>query len=109
MELAAYLPQLATTIGVELSLACALAPRGTRAGVAAAALFLKLTTHPLATLALTACGERLAFAAVELVVAGVEALGYWLVAGLRLRRALVLAAVANGVTALLSFLPLWSG
>lgn len=90
-----YPALLGLTVLVELALLAALAPRGRRAAVLAAGLAVNGVTHPLA---FTLHAALDALTCIELGVILLEALGYHLALGVGRGRALLLAALTNGVT-----------
>ena len=92
----------ALTLVVELPCATALAPGGVRWRVMGDAFLFNLLSHPLAWHAFA--NGRASWWTVELAVLLVEAALYVLVTRLSLRRAAVVACVANGATAGLSWL-----
>jgi hypothetical protein len=104
-EVGAYALALALTLAVEVPLAALLAATRLRRRAPVDAALLNLVTHPLAYLAI----QRWAvpFAAVELAVAGAEALGYHMVTRLGWRRRLAVSLVCNIASGALSWLPLW--
>jgi hypothetical protein len=89
------------TIAIEIPIAVALAPRTARRSIALDALLANLATHPAAWFAMAHL--QLDWNAIELLVAAVECGVYALVTALRWPRAALIALVANGVTAALSF------
>ncbi len=93
-----YLLFLAATLLIELPLAAALAGVGRRRETLHAALALNLLTHPVATA--VAILAPAVWLPVELVVILVEAQGYSTLAGLTTSRALLVALVANFVSAI---------
>ncbi len=86
---------------VEVVVVFLLAPRSRRTRAAADSILANLATHPAAWLLIRSVG--LPWILVEGLVFAVEALIYRRLTGLRRRDALLCAGVANGVTALLSF------
>ena len=102
MGLSTYFLALGVTIAVEIPLLLVCTPSRDRARVWQIALLLNLFTHPLANLAYW---EGLApLLIIEVGVVVVEALGYFLLTPLSLRRSLALAALANLITGLGSLL-----
>ena len=97
LDLATYSLALAITLGVEIPIARACVARRERPGVTRMALLLNLFTHPLANLA--HWEGLLPFLAIEALVMITEALGYFVLAGVPLRRAILVSAIANAVTA----------
>jgi hypothetical protein len=97
----AWLIAFGLTIGCELLLVAAVAPRGLRTRAGFDSLFANLLTHPLAWLAIRGAGWS--WTAVELSVLAVEAGVYRGVTRLGWGRATLCSLVANGVTAGLSF------
>ncbi len=102
--LSGYLSLLVITLAVELVVGWLLAPKPRRRTVTLTLLYANLLTHPLATLLMTGAGDRLPFFAVEGAVWLVEAIALQLVARPGPLRAGVITAVANALTAALSFL-----
>jgi hypothetical protein len=96
----AYLLALGLTLAIELPVAFLGAPRGRRGSILAVAVFLNLLTHPLANQ--LAWHLPSGFLAIEILVWLVEGCAYRHVGGLSWVRALLIALVANGLTALLS-------
>ena len=95
--LVGYLPALAVTLGLESLVVLSLSPGGRRRRALHCCLALNLFTHPLATLILLHANAPLAL--LEVVIVGVEYLGYRKLAGLGPRRAILLAVVANVISA----------
>jgi hypothetical protein len=94
----------ALTLLVEVPLAALLAATRPRRRAAVDAALLNLVTHPLAYAAVR---RGLApFAAVELLVAGAESVGYRIVTRLSWPRALAVSLVCNLASGALSWLPL---
>jgi hypothetical protein len=91
----------ALTLAVEAPLAALAAPRGRRRDAAVDSLALNVATHPTAWWCVQQWPER--WTEVELAVLAVETLGYALVTRLGGARSFAAAALANGVTAALSF------
>ena len=90
------------TITCELPLAAIAEPKGFAGRAARDSLVFNLTTHPFAWYAITHFEPP--WIAVEVVVFGVEALLYTRVTGTGRRYGVRIAALANGVTATLSWL-----
>ncbi len=90
------------TITCELPLAAVAAPKGLAGRAARDSLAFNLSTHPFAWYAITRYESP--WIAVEIVVFGVEALLYACVTGTGPRHGVRIAALANGVTAALSWL-----
>ena len=95
-----WLTAFALTCAVELPIVALLA-RGRRRRAALDAFGANLLTHPLAWYAVRTL--LASWTAVELTVVVVEAVVYRTVTRLPLERAVVASALANGVTAALSF------
>jgi hypothetical protein len=93
---------LGLTLLVEVLLIALMSPKESRRAYLRAALLLNLFTHPLANLAFWSWPAL--FIEIELGVLLLETLGYSLVLGLRVPRALFLAVVANGATVAASLL-----
>ena len=91
----------ALTAAIELPLVAAVAPSALRRRAALDSLAVNLLTHPLAWLSFGA--GWLPWATIELLVLAVEAIAYRTVTRLSWPRALAASALANGVTAALSF------
>jgi hypothetical protein len=91
---------LLATLAIELPLAWLLGPSQVRRRLVGDALLANLWTHPLVWLWVGAGGSWWAAEAGALVAEGVV---YWLSTGLPPQRAALVAAVANGATALASF------
>ena len=90
------------TLVVELAIIARLCPRTSRTTTLLVALAANLVTHPLATIALTWFDADFSFWQVEGLVLATEALLFHYVAGLPLRGALQLSALANGATVLIA-------
>jgi hypothetical protein len=91
-----YLLRLLLTVLVEAVLAAALARPGKRWRLVHDACLFNLVTHPAATIGQAVVG--LPFLVVEMLVFGLEGVGYHTVTGLGWRRALLVSLVLNGVT-----------
>ncbi|MCA3007160.1 MAG: hypothetical protein INH34_02165 [Phycisphaerales bacterium] len=91
----------ALTVVIEAPLAALAAPRGRRRDAVVDSLALNLVTHPNAWWSVQQWPGR--WTEVELAVLAVETLGYALVTRIGLSRGFLVAALANGVTAALSF------
>jgi hypothetical protein len=89
------------TVLVEVPIAVVLAPPGRRRRIAGDAVLVNLCTHPFAWLAIRTLGWS--WTLVEIGVAATELLFYRHVPRLRWSRAALIAVVANGITAALSF------
>lgn len=96
-----WVSAFALTAAIELPLATLCAPAGVRRRTALDSLFANLTTHPLAWYLYGA--GLVPWVPLEVGVAAAEALVYRAVTRLPWRRALAASALANGVTAALSF------
>lgn len=84
------------TIAIELPLAVLLGGKANRRRMAVDALLLNTFTHPLLTVCLR--WQLVDFWVGEVMVWLVEGMGFWILSGLPLRRALLVSAACNGVT-----------
>ncbi|MDJ0973279.1 MAG: hypothetical protein QNJ98_02305 [Planctomycetota bacterium] len=91
---------LVLTILVETVVACLVLPRDRRR-LRIDVPLINLTTHPLATIAVATVAAPFLF--VELVVIAAEVVGYRVVTGFSLRKAVWLSFGLNGITIVLSF------
>lgn len=89
------------TVGIEAPLVALAAPAGKRRDAAIDSLALNLMTHPCAWWSVQQWPAQ--WTAIELAVLAAETCGYALASRVGWRRGFVLAAVANVVTAALSF------
>ena len=92
-----YLALLGATLLIEIPLSAGLAGRDRRRELSAASLMLNLFTHPTATALVSMAGAP--WLAIELAVAGVEALGLCALTSLGLRRSILVALAANALSA----------
>jgi hypothetical protein len=95
-----YLTVLAATIGVEVLIAAAIAPRDRRRRVLVDALLLNLLTHPVAVWLVGY--QHLPLLPVECAVIAAEACGYRIVTGLTWQRAMGISFACNTATLVLS-------
>ena len=97
-----YLPYLTLTLGLESLVVLSLSPRGQRRRAFHACLALNLLTHPLATLVILQANAP--FSLLQVVIIGVEYLGYRSLVGLGAPRAICLAVLANSLSAVVEIL-----
>lgn len=100
--MSAYLALLALTVATEAPLAALVVGRPHRERAAITSVFLNVTSHPLAHLALR--NGLLSWGAAELLVSVAEAIGYRTVARLPWPRALLVSGVGNAATVGLSLI-----
>jgi hypothetical protein len=93
-----YLVLLLATIGIEALVVFAAVPGPGRRRALATSACLNLLTHPLATMLLAEPRLANELFAVEALVMLVEAVGYLVVGGLGVGRAIVVSILANVVT-----------
>ena len=98
-----YLELFLLTVVTELLLVAVLAPRGRRATFLGICLAVNAITHPIA-FELSARTGPGGIVGIELGVIAVEAIGYRIAGRCGLRRALLVAGLANGITWLMSYL-----
>jgi DNA-binding helix-hairpin-helix protein with protein kinase domain len=96
-----WLEAFGLTVAIEAPLVALAAPAGKRRDAAIDSLAFNLMTHPCAWWSAQHWPEH--WTAIELAVLAAETVGYALATRIGWRRGFVLAAVANVVTAALSF------